>query len=214
MQNKYMAIDNMKALENNIYGEYLILLENVIEEILLRIEMIRRLSILHGIKDPIDHCKARIKSPKSMEKKLKRKNLPITTEAALNEIHDAAGIRIVCTFVDDVYSVVEMLRKQEDFQVIKEKDYIQYPKGNGYRSYHMIIKVPVHLAEKVKNMYVEIQIRTIAMDCWASLEHQLKYKHEIKNQEMIVNELKRCADEIASTDLTLQTIREMINESL
>lgn len=145
-----------------------------------------------------------------MKDKLKRRNIPVTVKSALREIHDAAGIRVVCTFLDDIYWIAGMLRNQNDIKVVKEKDYIRNPKPNGYRSYHMILQVPVHLENLIEKVYCEIQIRTIAMDCWASLEHQLKYKKNIPDEKMIGGELKRCSDEIASTDLNLQTIRDMI----
>ncbi|EET84449.1 RelA/SpoT domain protein [Clostridium carboxidivorans P7] len=133
-------------------------------------------------------------------------------DSALKEIYDAAGIRVICPFLDDIYWIVNMLKNQQDIKVIKEKDYIRNPKPNGYRSYHMILQVPLHLENRIEMVYCEIQIRTIAMDCWASLEHQLKYKKNIPNEKMIAEELKRCADEIASTDLNLQTISDMIKE--
>ncbi|WP_242655139.1 GTP pyrophosphokinase [Clostridium carboxidivorans] len=138
--------------------------------------------------------------------------MPVTVDSALKEIYDAAGIRVICPFLDDIYWIVNMLKNQQDIKVIKEKDYIRNPKPNGYRSYHMILQVPLHLENRIEMVYCEIQIRTIAMDCWASLEHQLKYKKNIPNEKMIAEELKRCADEIASTDLNLQTISDMIKE--
>jgi putative GTP pyrophosphokinase len=163
-------------------------------------------------KDPIEHCKARIKSAESMKEKLVRRNLPVTVESAINKIHDAAGIRVICTFLDDIYWVVNMLKNQQDIKIISEKDYIHSPKPNGYRSYHIILQVPLHLEYGIQMIFCEVQIRTIAMDCWASLEHRMKYKKHVLNQEMVIRELKRCADEIASTDLNLQTICDMIKE--
>lgn len=162
-----------------------------------------------GLRDPIEHSKARIKTAASMAEKLERKGLPVTCEAAIAKVFDAVGIRVICTFMDDVYMIANMLRAQPNIEIVEEKDYISTPKPNGYRSYHMIIKVMVGS----QIVFAEIQIRTIAMDCWASLEHQLKYKHDIQKADMFVAELKRCADEIASTDITLQTIRDLINET-
>jgi putative GTP pyrophosphokinase len=147
-----------------------------------------------------------------MKEKLIRKNIPVNLENALTQIYDAAGIRVVCTFLDDIYWIADMLRNQQDIKVIEETDYIRNPKPNGYRSYHMILQVPLHLEDRIQNVYCELQIRTIAMDCWASLEHQLKYKKNIPDQDMIIGELKRCADEIASTDLNFQSIWDMIQE--
>ncbi len=196
--------------EQAFYGEAYVLLEGVIIEIISRLDIIRKYRKLKQDKDPIEHCKARIKSAESMREKLMRRNLPVTAQSALNLVYDAAGIRVVCTFVDDIYRIVHMLKNQPDLQVVEEKDYIRNPKPNGYRSYHIILQVPLHLEDRVQRVYCELQIRTIAMDCWASLEHRLKYKKNIPNQEMIVGELKRCADEIASTDLNFQAIWDMI----
>lgn len=198
--------------EQEFYKESYVLLEGAIIEVISRLDIIRKYKVTERYEDPIEHCKARIKSAESMKEKLKRKNLPVTVESALREIHDAAGIRVICTFLDDIYWIASMLRNQTDIKVIKEKDYIRNPKPNGYRSYHMILQVPVHLENRIEKVYCEVQIRTIAMDCWASLEHQLKYKKDIPDENMIMEELKRCSDEIASTDLNLQTIRDMITQ--
>lgn len=200
--------------EQEFYKESYVLLEGAIIEVISRLDIMRKYKKTQGYEDqdPIEHCKARIKSAKSMKEKLKRKNLPVTAKSALNEIHDAAGIRVVCTFLDDIYWIVNMLKNQKDIKVVKEKDYIKNPKPNGYRSYHMILKVPIHLENRIEMVYCELQIRTIAMDCWASLEHQLKYKKNIQSEKMIAGELKRCSDEIASTDLNFQTIHDMIRQ--
>lgn len=203
---KYKAL----SPEREFYKGSYILLEKAINQVISILDIIQKYKIAQQCKNPIEHCKTRIKSASSMKEKLVRKNLPVTVENALNKIHDAAGIRVICPFLDDIYWIVNMLKKQHDIKVIKEKDYIHNPKPNGYRSYHMILQVPVYLKEHVKLIYCEIQIRTIAMDSWASLEHQLKYKKNIPNEKMLTQELKRCADEIASTDLNLQTISDMI----
>lgn len=210
---KYNIQCDTKSQEHEFYRESYVLLEGAIIEVLSRLDIIRKYRATQKYKAPIEHCKARIKSADSMQEKLTRRDIPVSVENALTEIYDAAGIRVVCTFLDDIYWVVNMLKNQQDIQVIEEKDYIRHPKPNGYRSYHMILQVPIHLENKIHKVYCELQIRTIAMDCWASLEHQLKYKKNIPNQEMIVAELKRCADEIASTDLSFQTIWDMIEES-
>ena len=152
----------------------------------------------------IAYISSRIKSPDSMIKKLEKKKIEPTAENALLKVNDAVGIRVICSFVDDIYKVSKWLGDQEEIEIIKIKDYIAYPKENGYRSYHMIIKI------KALNLNAEIQIRTIALDFWANLEHQMKYKKHIRNEEMIRSELKRCADEIASVDLSMQTIKDLI----
>lgn len=198
--------------EQEFYGDYLILLEGAITEFLSCIHMIRRYQYSQGQRDPIASCQARIKSAKSMQAKLKRQNLPITADCALRNVWDAAGVRLICPFVQSIDKMVNLIRQIPGIQILKEKDYIRHPKPNGYRSYHMIISLPLRfLAETpAQPIWLEVQLRTIAMDCWASIEHQLKYKQEVANQALIVHELKRCADEIASTDLSLQTIRELI----
>ena len=123
---------------HDFYKDAQVLLESVLQELLLRVNLLRRYQMLAGERDPVEHCKGRIKSEDSMKEKLARKGLPITLDAALNEVHDAVGIRIVCQFVDDVYRMVDILKRQEDFILVKEKDFIKNPKPNGYRSYHMM----------------------------------------------------------------------------
>lgn len=211
-QTKYNILYETLSPEHEFYKESYVLLEGAIIEVLSRLDIIRKYRSAKRYKDPIEHCKSRIKLAESMKEKLARKNLVVNMENALTQIYDAAGIRVICTFLDDIYWIVNMLKNQQDIIVVNEKDYISNPKPNGYRSYHMILKVPLHLEEGIQNVYCELQIRTIAMDCWACLEHQLKYKKNIPNQEMIIGELKRCADEIASTDLNFQTIWDMIEE--
>ena len=155
----------------------------------------------------VQYICSRIKSPESMMEKLKRKALPETLESALCEVHDAVGVRVICSFADDVFRVEKWLKSQENYELVKEKDYISYPKPNGYRGIHLILR---GMTGKTAGTYVEIQLRTIAMDFWASLEHQLKYKKEIGHAAMMSGELKQCADDIASVDLSMQTIRDII----
>ena len=161
-----------------------------------------------------EHILARVKSEESAREKCRRKGLPETTESVLCELHDAVGIRIVCRFISDVFKNVEYIRSTPGFTVVEEKDYIRNAKPNGYRSYHMILEVEAPLKDihgrNPGKFFVEIQLRTLAMDSWASLEHELKYKKNIQNTEIITAELKRCADELNSCDLTMQTIRELI----
>lgn len=198
-------------MQESFYKDSIVLLEGVISEITARLDIIRKYKIVHNDRDPIEYIKTRIKSEESMKEKLQRKNLPVNLETALTQVYDAAGIRIICAYIDDVYEVVEMLKQFNNLKVLKEKDYIKNPKPNGYRSYHIVFQVLLDIAGEEHLVNVEIQIRTIAMDFWSSLEHQMKYKKDIKNQDMIVQELKRCADEIATTDINMQTIRNMIN---
>ena len=195
-------------MENNvsIYGEHKPELEKLLNSILLQVSEIREeMKSQLGI-DPVEHCLGRIKSEDSMREKCVRKNLPVTTESALERIYDAVGVRIVCAFVDDVFTIRDYIVNSGRYEIIEEKDYINTAKPNGYRSYHMILRVG-------GKYHAEIQLRTISMDTWAALEHHLKYKKKIgARQKLIEEELKRCADELASTDLSMQTIRDMILE--
>ena len=189
-------------------------MEGVLDEFLSCINMIRRYQKKQNGWDPISSCSSRIKSPESMKEKLVRDGLEPTLKNALTYEHDAAGVRLICPMVDDVYRSVELIRKIPGISILREKDFISHPKPNGYRSYHMILKMPVRFLdsepEKITLPFLEVQIRTIAMDCWASIEHELKYKHDIANPELMQQELKRCSDQIASTDLSLSTLKELI----
>lgn len=143
--------------------------------------------------------------------KLRKRGLREDSHTALQNTHDAIGIRVICSFVEDVYRIAGWLEKRNDIQIIEKKDYISYPKPNGYRSLHLIIQFT---AKDRKDMTAEIQLRTIAIDFWATLEHQIKYKRNVHHEETIRKELKRCADEIASVDLSMQTIRELLQSDI
>ncbi|MEI3187514.1 MAG: hypothetical protein V8S27_06560 [Lachnospiraceae bacterium] len=145
-----------------------------------------------------------------MKTKTKKHGPPLTCELALTNVRDAIGIRAICSFSDDVFALARWLCERPEFNVINQKDYISYPKPNGYRSYHPIFQLVDGPGD---GLFAEIQLRTIAIDFWASLEHQLKYKHEITHEALIRSELKRCADEIASIDLSMQTIRDLIDDN-
>lgn len=162
---------------------------------------------------PAEHIRSRIKSAESMREKLQRRgSSEVDAETALRLMSDAVGVRVVTHFVGDVYAVYDRIKQSPCWKVIQSKDYISNPKPNGYRSLHVILEIPIDSPE-LKSVQAEIQLRTIAMDCWASLEHQMKYKKDIKNAPLIIDELRRCADEMASTDLTMQTIRGMIQQN-
>ena len=190
----------------SIYGTSRPLLEETMQMVLGEITKIRNEMAGELGMDPVEHLLGRIKSEESMREKCRRKGLPETPESALEKIHDAIGLRVVCAFLDDVYTIRDRLLALPRIRLVEEKDYIRHVKPNGYRSFHMIIIVD----EKI---YAEIQLRTISMDTWAALEHHLKYKKEIGgNTALISAELKRCADELASTDSSMQTLRDMIRE--
>ncbi len=157
-------------------------------------------------RNPIHNIDSRLKSPQSIIGKLQKKELPITTESARKNLLDIAGIRVTCCYINDIYAIADMLCRRDDFTVIKQKDYIENPKPSGYRSYHLVVNVPVYLSAKKTYAPVEIQIRTIAMDFWASLEHQLKYKTSASITPEISRELRDCAERIAETDMQMQDI--------
>ena len=162
-------------------------------------------------RNPIHDIKSRMKSAESIIGKLQKKGIPLTPENARKNLLDIAGIRVTCYYISDIYVLAEMLSHRDDFTVIKQKDYIKHPKSSGYRSYHMIINVPVYLSAQKKYAPVEIQIRTIAMDFWASLEHQLRYKTSAAITPEISAELKECAERIAQTDMQMQKLYMEIN---
>lgn len=170
-----------------------------------------RFSLAHD-RNPIDNIQSRLKSPESIRDKLLRKNLPFTLEAIEENLFDIAGLRIVCSFVDDIYMLADCLLQQDDITLIKRKDYIQKPKENGYRSLHLIVEVPIFLQDQKKFMKVEVQFRTIAMEFWASLEHQLRYKKSLSSDivEKTTERLSRCADLSAHLDMQMQEIKDMI----
>ena len=160
--------------------------------------------------NPIEHIKKRIKTPESIVKKLKRQGHESSIENMVKYINDIAGVRLICSFTSDIYRLAELIGNQSDLKVLSIKDYIRHPKESGYKSYHMLVSVPIFLTDSVVDTKVEIQIRTIAMDFWASLEHKLKYKQDIENAERIAAELKNCADTICHVDYRMQEIRRMI----
>lgn len=162
-------------------------------------------------RNPFESIKTRIKSPLSILEKLKRKGLPLTIESIEKNLNDIAGVRVICSFPEDIYSVSELLGKQDDIRVLEIRDYIRCPKPNGYRSLHQILEIPIFLSTEKKYMRVEVQYRTIAMDFWASLDHKMKYKRNIENAEFITNELRKCADVINETDFKMQAIRQLID---
>lgn len=193
-------------MQNSIYGNKLPEIQAVLERMTQHIVSFRKMVLDSSGIDPVEHCLARIKSEESMREKCRQHGLPETQESALDVIHDAIGIRVVCAFLDDVYLLRDYLLSTEELVLIKEKDYIRTAKPNGYRSLHVIF----HTSD---SYYVEFQLRTISMDTWAALEHHLKYKKSINgNEDLIVDELKRCADELASTDISMQTLKNMIFE--
>ena len=188
------------------YGDDFFRLKRVEEILLDTIRQYPAKDYSDGV-EPILYCKSRIKNPDSMIHKLKKRGVATDGKTAIRETHDAVGVRIICSFIDDVYKISQWLSTQNNFTIVATKDYIAYPKPNGYRSLHLILKF--HDGPE-QGIQAEIQLRTIAIDFWAALEHQMKYKKNIQYEKTICDELKRCADEIASVDMSMQALRDII----
>lgn len=201
--------------ESKQFEELMVMYECAIKEVQTKLEILdREFSVLHK-RNPISSIESRVKSPMSIYRKLKKDGLPVDVKTIMRNLNDVAGIRVICNFIDDIYDIVRMVAKQDDLRVVSIKDYIRHPKDNGYRSYHMIVEVPVFFSRKKQIMRVEIQIRTIAMNFWASLEHQIRYKKNIEGMEGIEDisrELYEAAEIIAQTDEKMQMIKYKIDQ--
>ena len=162
--------------------------------------------------NPIEHIKSRIKTPESIVKKLKKNGYESTIENMVTYINDIAGIRIICSFTTDIYRIAEMLARQNDIKILSVKDYIKNPKPSGYKSYHMIVTIPIFLSDRIIDAKVEIQIRTVAMDFWASLEHKINYKFAGNVPEHIITELYDCAKMVSDLDAQMLALNEEIQE--
>lgn len=163
----------------------------------------------HG-RVPVSSIKTRLKTLPSIREKLERKELELTPESFFNGIHDIAGVRVICSFTDDVYHLADALLRQDDITLLRKKDYIAFPKANGYRSLHLLVTTPIYLANEKKEIPVEVQLRTVAMDCWASLEHQLRYKSEADMTEAVTEELLRCAGLSTELDMRMDLLRKQL----
>lgn len=192
------------------FQEAMMMYSCAIREVKTKLEVLNDELSIRNKRNPIEMIKSRVKKPESIIEKLTRRNLSLDISSMVENLNDIAGIRVICSFVDDIYDLATMLISQDDVKVIEIKDYIKNPKPNGYRSYHMIIEIPVFFSEKKQYIRVEVQIRTIAMDFWASVEHKIKYKREIDGAEEIIKELKECADIISYTDDRMQNIRKKL----
>ncbi len=162
--------------------------------------------------NPIEHTKTRLKSPESILNKISRKRCDISLPSIRAHIKDIAGLRITCSFVSDIYRISDMLSKQSDLRILEVKDYILHPKPNGYQSLHLIVEVPVYMSDRVENVCVEVQIRTIAMDFWASLEHKIFYKYNESVPARLLQELKEAADSAAALDKRMERLHKEIEE--
>lgn len=182
-----------------------------IKEVRIKIEILSEDFAVRNDYNPIHHMERRLKATDSIEEKLRRLGREVSIESAKENIHDIAGIRVVCNFIDDVYTIADMLLSQNDIHLIEKKDYIVNPKGTGYRSLHLVVSVPVFLLDGCEEVPVEIQLRTVAMDFWASLEHQLRYKNEKYHSPIVDLELKACADINAALDKRMQGLYDKLN---
>lgn len=195
------------------FDELMMMYNCALREVKTKLEVLNdELSVRYN-RNPIEFIKTRLKQPSSIVKKLQYNGNEVSLDSINKNLNDVAGIRVVCYFIDDIYDVARWLAKQDDIKLLQVKDYIRHPKDNGYRSLHMIVEIPVFFSEEKRRIRVEVQIRTIAMDFWASLEHQLRYKkdqEEIKDSDLIGEELRQCAEIIADTDVRMQNIREKI----
>ncbi|MCR5103862.1 MAG: GTP pyrophosphokinase family protein [Eubacterium sp.] len=182
-----------------------------IMEIETKLKVLNEEFSLQYDRNPFESIESRLKSPASIVEKMMAKGLEVNVENIEGEIFDIAGIRVVCSFREDIYRLADLLVQQDDILLLARKDYIENPKPNGYRSLHIIVDIPIFLSEGKRHMKVEVQFRTIAMDFWASVDHKLKYKKEIKHPEEVVARLKKCADSLAEMDEEMEAIRRNLD---
>ncbi len=208
MEAKDLFTDDAEGWETMIF-----LFNSAIKEVGTKVEILRdEFTHIHNY-NPIEYIKTRIKSPESICQKLRRQGYDTTLPVMVEQLHDIAGIRIVTSFTSDIYKMAEMIGRQNDLTVLSVKDYIKKPKASGYKSYHMIVTVPIFLSDKVVDTKVEIQIRTIAMDFWASLEHKIYYKFEGDAPDYISRDLRECSEIVSMLDNKMLQLNRAINES-
>lgn len=183
-------------------------------EIQTKLEILGTEFAVKQSRNPISSIHTRLKSQTSIMEKMSRLHIPITRQNIEENLFDIAGLRVICAYIDDIYLIADALSARDDITVIQKKDYIQNPKPNGYRSLHLIVSIPVYFSDHVKNINAEIQIRTIAMDFWASLEHGIKYKKNAPDAEKIIKGLKECADVIAVTDERMMELRKQMDQTV
>lgn len=210
IKDKYEEIAELEGLINP-FKSLMMQYECAMLEVKTKLEVLNKELALINSRNPFESIKCRIKSPASIIEKLQRRGLELTIENIEKNLNDIAGIRVICSFPDDIYMLVDCLLKQDDIRLVEMKDYIKNPKPNGYRSLHLILDIPIFLTGEKKHMRVEVQFRTIAMDFWASLEHKLKYKKDIENAASISEELKYCAEIISQLDRRMEQIRTKID---
>ena len=203
-----VTIDNAREIARE-FRDLRMRYHAAIKEISTKLEVLDNEFSVRNDYNPIHHMQCRLKSIESIVDKIGRKGWPMEMESVY-KVMDFAGVRVVCNYIDDIYAVEESLLRQDDIKLLKRKDYIRNPKESGYRSLHLLVEVPIFLSDRTYNMPVEIQIRTIAMDTWASLEHELKYKSKKEMPGYVVQELKNCARSMADLDASMERIHKML----
>ena len=212
-QHRLIQLQAEKLKETRPFNELMMQYRSAIMEVEAKLRILNDEFSLEYNRNPFESIKSRLKSPESIYEKLTRKGIPVTVSNIRENLADVAGVRVICSFPDDIYRLAELFIRQDDIILLKRKDYIKNPKDNGYRSLHIIIEVPIFLSSEKIYRKVEVQFRTIAMDFWASLEHKLKYKKDVENAEEIVKKLKVCADSIELLDYQMQEIRNEIDRA-
>jgi len=194
-----------------LYQEVMMRYHCAILEMRTKLDVLSKDMTVRYRRNPIEFIESRLKKPSSIARKLEKMGHAVTVENMQHYLSDIAGIRVLCAYIDDIYEISRMLARQQDVEIITVKDYIKCPKDNGYRSYHMIVEIPVYFSDEVRPVRCEIQIRTIAMDFWATLDHDMQYKKQVEDAEEIMRELRECADIIHSTDEKMMRLRERIH---
>lgn len=207
-----MLYDQTKKMMWSVveYKEMQMLYTCAMKEIQTKLEVLDTEFKVRYKRNPISSVSSRLKRTESVMEKMMRRGYPFSMESIQKNVNDIAGVRVICSYVDDIYAIADALLAQDDVTLISRKDYIKEPKANGYRSLHLLVSIPVFLSESKKNVKVEVQIRTIAMDYWASLEHQMKYKKDIPDSERVSRELREVADRMAETDEKMLKLRRDI----
>ncbi len=206
-----LSVDQFRKFKNEI-TRFLMAYKFALDAFETKLEILKEEFQLFHDYNPIEHTKSRLKSPESILKKLYKKGHDISLESIKTNITDIAGIRITCSFIADIYRISEMLQNQSDLKIIEIEDYIQHPKPNGYRSLHMLIEIPIYMSDRREDVCVEVQIRTIAMDFWASLEHKIYYKYNRAIPSKLLQELKEASDSAAALDQKMERLHNEISE--
>ncbi|RBP64419.1 putative GTP pyrophosphokinase [Alkalibaculum bacchi] len=204
-----VAMEQLNTIEKDL-KRFLLSYRFGLEEVMTKINILRQdFQYIHDY-NPIEHVKSRVKSPESILKKINRKDLEISKASIKENIRDIAGIRIVCSFISDIYTISEMIQSQKDLKIVECKDYIKNPKPNGYQSLHLILQIPVFMSDGVEEVYVEIQIRTVGMDFWASLEHKIFYKYNKDIPQKLIDELREAAIITAQLEKRMEILNNEI----